>query len=85
MITEKINSYFTKYLALKMLFFFDESREYEEEVKDLELQDVCVEHFEDNGFGLKWKRPIRWMVYFILIAMIFLFNGKEQQFIYFQF
>lgn len=37
------------------------------------------------SFGLKWKRPIRWGFYFVLIAMMFVFTGKVQQFIYFQF
>jgi len=35
--------------------------------------------------GLKWKRPIRYAMYYAIIIMIFLFGGKEQQFIYFQF
>jgi len=35
--------------------------------------------------GLKWKRPIRFAFYYLLIIMIFWFGGKEQQFIYFQF
>lgn len=36
-------------------------------------------------FGKKWYRPVRWAFYYILIITIFLFIGKEQQFIYFQF
>ena len=36
-------------------------------------------------FGENWYRPLRWMLYFMIIATIFIFNGKEQQFIYFQF
>lgn len=35
--------------------------------------------------GTKWKRPYRWTVYFIIISAIFIFTGKDQQFIYFQF
>lgn len=35
--------------------------------------------------GLNWPRGLRWAFYFILISCIFVFNGKEQQFIYFQF
>ena len=35
--------------------------------------------------GTKWKRPYRWTVYFMIIAAIFIFTGKDQQFIYFQF
>jgi alginate O-acetyltransferase complex protein AlgI len=30
-------------------------------------------------------RPMRWMVYIIILFCIFLFTGKEQQFVYFQF
>lgn len=34
----------------------------------------------------KWKRPIRWVFYYlIIISIIWCYRGKEQQFIYFQF
>jgi len=35
--------------------------------------------------GIKWKRPIRYAMYYAIIIAIFWFGGKEQQFIYFQF
>ena len=35
--------------------------------------------------GVKWKRPLRYAMYYSLIIAIFWFGGKEQQFIYFQF
>ena len=35
--------------------------------------------------GLKWQKQVRWAMYYILVVAIFLFMGKEQQFIYFQF
>lgn len=35
--------------------------------------------------GKRWPRAVRWGFYYILIIAIFLFIGKEQQFIYFQF
>jgi len=35
--------------------------------------------------GLKWKRPVRWAMYYAIIFTIFHFAGKQQQFIYFQF
>jgi len=38
-----------------------------------------------SRFGLRWYKPVRWAVYYILVIAIFLFMGKEQQFIYFQF
>jgi len=34
---------------------------------------------------IKWKRPIRYALYYVIIIAIFWFSGKEQQFIYFQF
>ncbi len=37
------------------------------------------------AFGNRWYKPIRWSFYYILIIAIFVFIGKEQQFIYFQF
>lgn len=36
-------------------------------------------------FGIKWRRAYRWSFYFIIITTLFIFSGKEQQFIYFQF
>ncbi len=36
-------------------------------------------------FGLNWPRPLRWFFYYSLIAIIFIFGGSGQQFIYFQF
>lgn len=35
--------------------------------------------------GIKWKRPLRYAMYYAFIIVIFYFGGKEQQFIYFQF
>ncbi len=43
------------------------------------------EQFALAHIGLTWKRPVRYLLYYILIAAIFWFGGKEQQFIYFQF
>jgi len=33
----------------------------------------------------KWKRPIRWTIYYNIVIVIFWFSGQQQQFIYFQF
>ena len=41
--------------------------------------------FAISNLGLKWKRPIRYAMYYSIIIAIFWFGGKEQQFIYFQF
>lgn len=41
--------------------------------------------FAIQNLGIKWKRPIRYAVYYAIIIAIFWFGGKEQQFIYFQF
>jgi len=35
--------------------------------------------------GLTWKKPYRYAFYYIIIFVIFLFSGEEQEFIYFQF
>ncbi len=35
--------------------------------------------------GLKWNRIFRWGFYYLLIIMILIFSGKQQEFIYFQF
>lgn len=33
----------------------------------------------------QWKRPIRYLIYYLIIIAIFLFTGEQQEFIYFQF
>ncbi|NSL90205.1 MBOAT family protein [Chitinophaga sp. Mgbs1] len=38
-----------------------------------------------ESLGLKWKAPVRYAFYYVLVIAIFWFAGKEQQFIYFQF
>ncbi len=35
--------------------------------------------------GIKWYKPLRWAMYYMIITAIFHFMGREQQFIYFQF
>jgi len=41
--------------------------------------------FAIEKLGFKWKRPVRWAMYYAIIVTIFLFAGKQQEFIYFQF
>ena len=36
-------------------------------------------------FGGEWRKTYRWSFYVIIVTTLFIFNGKEQQFIYFQF
>jgi alginate O-acetyltransferase complex protein AlgI len=43
------------------------------------------EQYAIAKFGIKWKWPVRYAVYYAIILAIFLFSGKEEQFIYFQF
>jgi D-alanyl-lipoteichoic acid acyltransferase DltB (MBOAT superfamily) len=35
--------------------------------------------------SLKWPAPVRWAFYYLIVVLIFLYGGSEQQFIYFQF
>lgn len=37
------------------------------------------------NLGLNWKRPLRYALYYTILASIFLYGGDKQQFIYFQF
>lgn len=52
---------------------------------------IIIEWLGRNGqyaiaeIELKWNRPVRYAVYYLIIAAIFWFGGTEQQFIYFQF
>ena len=38
-----------------------------------------------QNLGFKWKRPLRYAMYYAIIFAIFWYGGDEQQFIYFQF
>lgn len=55
MIKDKVENYFARLPELRVLFFFDEDREYEEEVKSLDLEDIHIEYWEYNPFTLKCK------------------------------
>ena len=37
------------------------------------------------NLGVKWKRPLRYAMYYAIIVAIYAYGGKEQEFIYFQF
>lgn len=43
------------------------------------------QQFAIEKLGLKWKRPIRLLFYYLIILTVIWFSGKQQQFIYFQF
>jgi D-alanyl-lipoteichoic acid acyltransferase DltB (MBOAT superfamily) len=43
------------------------------------------QQFAIANLGIKWPKPLRWIMYYAIISAIFHFTGKEQQFIYFQF
>ena len=43
------------------------------------------QQFAIEKFGLKWKRPLRLIFYYIIILTIIWYSGTQQQFIYFQF
>ena len=55
MIEEKVNSYFERYPNLKILFFFDESQEFLEEVKSLAIPNIHVEFYTESAFTIKCK------------------------------
>ena len=37
------------------------------------------------NLGTKWNKYLRWIMYYAIILVIYLYAGSEQQFIYFQF
>ena len=43
------------------------------------------EQYATAQLGLKWRKPIRYAMYYSIFIALFWFGGKEQQFIYFQF
>lgn len=55
MLNDKIISTLTKYPEVRVIFFFDPDREYEEEVLELNSDLFKVEHFKNNPLNLKMK------------------------------
>jgi uncharacterized protein (TIGR02687 family) len=55
MIEEKVIGYFNRFPDLRILFFFDESGEYLEEIQNLNLKDIQIAYWENNPFSLKCK------------------------------
>ena len=53
MIQEKVQEYFNRFPDLRILFFFDETQEYLEEVEKLELPNIQVAYWQNNPFSLK--------------------------------
>jgi len=43
------------------------------------------EQFAIENISVKWGKPYRWTFYLIIIFLIIIFGGKQQEFIYFQF
>jgi len=43
------------------------------------------EQFAIANLELKFKKPVRWVIYYTLFAILLYFAGKQQEFIYFQF
>jgi uncharacterized protein (TIGR02687 family) len=53
MIQEKVQEYFNRFPDLRILFFFDETQEFLEEVEKLALPDIQVAYWQNNPFTLK--------------------------------
>lgn len=60
MIGNFINTYYEKNPELKVLFHFDENREFENEINELKLEDILVVKFDHNFFNLKVKLNSDW-------------------------
>lgn len=43
------------------------------------------QHFPLETFGFKWPNWLRWLFYLLLAVLVFLYSGKNETFIYFQF
>ncbi len=43
------------------------------------------QHYALEKITVNWYRPLRWMLYFIIIMFVICYAGSNQQFIYFQF
>lgn len=70
MLKERIDQYFNQYPQLRVLFFFDEEREFEEEYHQLELEGIRKVIFDNRNFFLKVMLHGEW--------------SSEKIFLYFQ-
>ncbi len=61
MLKDKIGKYFHQFPDLRVLFFFDESKSYEEEVKQLGLEDIRIVRWANNDFFLKTMLHGEWV------------------------
>ena len=43
------------------------------------------DEFAIEKFINKWKKPFRWVFYYVLVIVIISFSVREEEFIYFQF
>ena len=70
MIEEKVIGYFNRFPELRILFFFDETKEYLEEVQKLNLKDIHIEYWENNPFSLKCKLTDELLDSKVLLALL---------------
>ena len=70
MLKERIEQYFQQYPQLRVLFFFDETKEYEDEFQTLELEGIRKVRFDNRNFYLKVMLHGEW--------------SAEKVFLYFQ-
>jgi D-alanyl-lipoteichoic acid acyltransferase DltB (MBOAT superfamily) len=42
-------------------------------------------HYAIYNYGFNWPKPVRWSFYYVLAALIVVYAGAKQEFIYFQF
>lgn len=58
---EKIESYFKKYADLRVLFFFDPMKEYEDAFQEIELKGIHKVRLVENYFDLKIRLNGEWL------------------------
>ncbi len=61
MLKERIEQYFHQYPQLRVLFFFDEAKEYEDEFQTLELESIRKVRFDNRNFYLKVMLHGEWL------------------------
>lgn len=79
MIGERIQEYFNNNEGLRVLFFFDPSKEYEKEVENLDLPDIHTEIYLNTPFSTKYKLlfELRSEKVFLYLPMASPSNQKE--------
>jgi hypothetical protein len=80
MLKEKIQKYFNLHPSLHVLFFFDESAEFREDIENLQLEGIRTVLWNNNNFYLKVKLHGEWKKEKVLLYLPFSAPKNQQSY-----